>query len=253
MFFCQSDYMIRVTGVYRIARPAWGNRTPPRDVSVLSYRLRGSACFEQDRAVLRVTPENLLFIPPMIAYRQQSPGEELIAVHLDIPDIRERRMEVCALADPSDTAQTLCAMQRDWENGQYYACCARLYGLLDRLCVAGDTDCRGGKTSLLGPAVAAMQTEYGDPALRVPMLAQRCGLSESYFRRAFYAAYTMTPVRYLTRLRVAKAKNLLVHGVPVQDAAAACGFADVKYFSRVFHAQVGCAPSVWRDQSARSG
>lgn len=80
--------------------------------------------------------------------------------------------------------------------------------------------------------------------------ARACGLSLSYFSRAFKASVGMPPHRWLLLQRVQRAKSLL-RGPErsLADIAAACGFADQSHFTRVFTGVVGASPGVWRKQA----
>lgn len=247
MFFNRSDYAIRITGVYHIVRSRSDYATLPRKVCVLSYRLQGQADITQERTVIHADPEHVLFFPSEIAYRQRTESEEIIAVHMEIPGLQEHRIEALRLPDATLAAKCFPELRQAWENGQYYRCCALLYGFLHEICVPryADGSPRADEL-LLAPALNQMRTAYGDPKLSISDLAACCGLSPGYFRRVFFRAYSMTPLRYLTRIRIAKAKSQLLSGCSVVETAACCGFSDAKYFSTVFRRFVGCAPSEWK-------
>jgi len=68
----------------------------------------------------------------------------------------------------------------------------------------------------------------------VSALAARCHLSLSQFRRRFYAHTGWSPVAFLTAQRIAKAKALLIQGLPMKEVARLTGYADVFHFMRVF-------------------
>ena len=78
-------------------------------------------------------------------------------------------------------------------------------------------------------------------------LAALCGMSETNFRREWTAAYGQTPLAYRDGLRLAHAKELLLHaGATVGEAALACGFEDESYFVRFFKKQTGVTPGAYR-------
>lgn len=251
MFFSETGYLMKISGVYRFRRNADRHATSPRDVCVLSYRLRGSARFLRDGAVWIANPDNLIFLPPKIAYQQESDGEDVIAVHLEIPNLRASTIETRRVS-PKPAAEAFDAMHRAWENGQYYRCCGTLYTLLASVCAPGEPHSdTTGCAFPLAPALAAIRSDFSDPDLDIPALAARCGLSEPHFRRLFRCAYMMSPLQYLTRFRINKAKSALSAGYTVSDTAARCGFRDPKYFSTVFHRRVGVSPSAWQADGPR--
>jgi len=79
--------------------------------------------------------------------------------------------------------------------------------------------------------------------------AGACGLSPSYFARAFKRSVGTPPHRWLLLQRVLRAKSLLRDAdSSLTDVAAACGFADQSHFTRVFTSIVGASPGAWRKQ-----
>jgi AraC family transcriptional regulator len=84
---------------------------------------------------------------------------------------------------------------------------------------------------------------------RVPLkdVARACGLSVSYFSRAFRRSVGVTPHNWLLTLRVEVAKQKLREGrLPLRDVALACGFADQSHLTQVFTRSVGVSPGAWR-------
>jgi AraC family transcriptional regulator len=80
-------------------------------------------------------------------------------------------------------------------------------------------------------------------------LAALCGLSRSYFIRAFKQITGMPPHRWLLMQRVKHAKALLRGTkMPIADIAVACGFADQSHLTRVFSKAFRVSPAAWRRQ-----
>jgi AraC family transcriptional regulator len=83
----------------------------------------------------------------------------------------------------------------------------------------------------------------------VERLAHLCGLSRSYFTRAFKASMGAPPHRWLVRARLRRAGELLERtDQSISLIALACGFADQSHLTRMFHASVGVSPAAWRRQ-----
>jgi AraC-like DNA-binding protein/ActR/RegA family two-component response regulator len=81
-------------------------------------------------------------------------------------------------------------------------------------------------------------------------VALLCHMSPSRFCREFKSAYQTTFVEYLANYRMQQAKRLLANpSMPVADVAAAVGFNDPSYFTRVFRRQEGVSPSEYRASS----
>jgi AraC-like DNA-binding protein len=81
----------------------------------------------------------------------------------------------------------------------------------------------------------------------VSELAEVCGLSESWFSRAFRQSTGDAPQRFMARHRLEAAMDLmLTTDRGLADIADATGFADQAHLTRVFRASQGLPPSKWR-------
>jgi len=98
----------------------------------------------------------------------------------------------------------------------------------------------------LEPALRRIDEALDRPLANVE-LAGLCGLGEDGFIRAFRTALGQTPAQYVRERRVAAAaRRLVASEEPIADIAAACGFPDRFYFSRVFAAVIGLPPARYR-------
>ena len=101
----------------------------------------------------------------------------------------------------------------------------------------------------------ALRLLHRDLCHDVPVadLANRCGLSRSYFIRAFKVSMGTPPHRWLVRQRVHRAGEMLERTTDSIGAiAVSCGFSDQSHLTRVFHASVGSSPAAWRRQRRAS-
>ena len=75
-------------------------------------------------------------------------------------------------------------------------------------------------------------------------LAKILGIESSYFSRLFKSKIGMTPMEYLTRVRIEKAEQLLKFPpYSVKNVAKAVGFSDPLYFSKMFKKHTGMNPT----------
>lgn len=96
-------------------------------------------------------------------------------------------------------------------------------------------------------AIAHISKHYGR-SIPESEVARVCEMSPSRFCREFKASFGVTFVEYLARHRVQEAKRLLGNrGMSVTDVAAAVGFMDPSYFTRVFRKIAGACPTDYRD------
>jgi AraC-like DNA-binding protein len=91
-----------------------------------------------------------------------------------------------------------------------------------------------------------MRQHLSEP-LQVATLAACAGTSPSHFFVLFKRFTGSPPIDYFIRLRMQRACRLLDLGLlPVKDVAAAVGYEDPFYFSRVFKSVLRIAPSHYR-------
>lgn len=86
-------------------------------------------------------------------------------------------------------------------------------------------------------------------AVSLSALSRRFGLSAPYLCRIFKRHTNLTLTGYVNELRCARAASLLQDGIPLEAAAAKCGFHDYNYFSRLFKKVMGSPPSAYKKQN----
>jgi AraC-like DNA-binding protein len=90
--------------------------------------------------------------------------------------------------------------------------------------------------------------------LGAEQVAAACHVSVSSLSHVFKKNMRMSMKAYQAQLRLGLAKELLLEGASVTEAALESGFEDPNYFSRVFAAAEGMPPSSWlRGPAARRG
>lgn len=103
------------------------------------------------------------------------------------------------------------------------------------------------KISKLKGAVRMISEGYSRADLSVKQLCDDCGISEVHFRRLFGDVYHTSPIKYITALRVNRAKELLIGtDMPMSEISDKCGFNSSYYFSKIFKESTGMTPSAYR-------
>ena len=137
-------------------------------------------------------------------------------------------------------------MYRDWfskRDGYHFKILQRFYRLAELLHKEQLGYSTPTKTALLAPAEAYMSLHYCDADFDYKCLTDQTGLSYSYFKKLFFDKYGMTPVKYITHLRINRACELLQTKMfSVTKVAELCGFDNVYYFSNVFKKSKGISP-----------
>lgn len=85
------------------------------------------------------------------------------------------------------------------------------------------------------------------------MLSQeigRLGVSSNHLIKIFRQQYSMTPVEYINKLRIKKARKLLAENkYNILDIAFSCGFGSLSNFYTFFKKQVGMTPKEYSNKN----
>ncbi|MBI3831705.1 MAG: helix-turn-helix transcriptional regulator [Planctomycetes bacterium] len=86
--------------------------------------------------------------------------------------------------------------------------------------------------------------QYADaPEVSLAEIAERVGMSADHLGVLFQKDMGMTPVEYRTRMRLLRARELLVSTArPVREIAREVGFPNASHFTRLFRAAFGQSP-----------
>jgi AraC-like DNA-binding protein len=96
-----------------------------------------------------------------------------------------------------------------------------------------------------------IRERHSDSDLGLPDLAKAAHLSVDHLGRLFRAECGTSPMRYILRLRLNRARALLRRtDLSIKEVAHMTGFRDPLYFSRLFRREVGQAPSQGRWSSS---
>lgn len=91
---------------------------------------------------------------------------------------------------------------------------------------------------LIKPALMFIQAHYTEN-LPIITYAQKCNLSESYFRKLFLQHTGLSPIQYRNALRLAAAKEMYQSNRSTQEIADAVGFCDANYFLKTYKKALG--------------
>lgn len=111
----------------------------------------------------------------------------------------------------------------------------------------------GARETELAKSVEVYLQENYRRSYSLERLASTFGCKPAYLLRLYRKVTGRTPTQDLIRLRVEKAKRLLVgHAhIEIKQVAAAVGYDDALYFSRLFKKETGVNPSAFRDSMGR--
>ena len=116
-----------------------------------------------------------------------------------------------------------------------------LYRLADRLFPAESAESHADR--ILSDAIDFIHKNCSDASLTVRMISDSLFISEIYLRKLFSKKLGTTPGRFLTEVRMKKARQLALEKRAIGEIALLSGYSDVYQFSRAFKRFYGCPPS----------
>ena len=218
-------------------------------VHTLTFRMRGTKLItpEGTSKQLISEPGSITYIPSGVAYTEEALHDGLAySVHFELNGECESSAFVYKPAsgiEYENLFRILCESYRA-EYARDYRCLSLLYAILAQLTLDLSRNERHAVPKRIRRAVDVINHRYTDPELSVTALALDAGVSDVYFRREFRACVGMSPIEYITKVRLENAKALLDTGVyPVSEVATRCGFDSISYFSQRFKKAFEMSPS----------
>ncbi len=238
----------RILSVLELEWDAKREYASSRNFHALSFRIKGNAIFEHDKKSFSVDSGKVAFVPKGFDYTLDAKSHEhLYVVHFEMLPEKAQEFSSFALSNTAYFEELFKKLHRIWqrkEAGYRLAATSIFYKILEEI----TKDCNEKKSlcgkDRLSEVVEYIHRHYSDPNLSVALLSEMYGASTTYFRRIFKETYNTTPLKYVNRLRLKRAEELLKSGYySVTDAAFESGFSDPKYFSRFIKKEKGKAPT----------
>lgn len=130
------------------------------------------------------------------------------------------------------------------ENGRSAFLTSRIWELVARVLDLGSI-----KNSHIDKALSFMHSEYAN-GITVSSVAKHLNLDRTYFSVLFKNETGVSPVDYLSELKLNKAAELMsVYGKSPTTAATSSGYLDYCHFSRAFKKYFGVSPKKYREMN----
>ena len=243
MFFAQNPVVVSLAVHTPGSRKTETVTVPARPFSSLSFRLSGTAYFNES---LCANPGDMTFIPKNCSYttRVTEKGSIIVAhfdtlepwmeeprvFSFDAPRFRQLFTE---LATASRAPSAFGSLQM-----------SVFYRILHELSAALSAETVPEK--MLAVRTYVLE-HFSDPEVNVEALARTFRLSPSYLRREFKKSFGTSPMAYLSSVRLDNAKAMLSSGYfSVREISVKCGFESLSYFSAAFKKREGKTPTEYR-------
>lgn len=128
--------------------------------------------------------------------------------------------------------------------GYYTKAMSVFYDIIHTFQIQHDNYLGKAQKEKLAPAYDYLLDNYKNTKFDYREMCRKSGLSYSYFKELFIRQYGISPIKYVTHLKLELAKELLItQKYSITEIAEICGFENVYYFSTVFKKETGVSPN----------
>ncbi len=233
-----------VLEILTVGRFGWKARTlsvAPRPFCALAFRLKGSGKLYCGNKAYTIEPGNVLYMPQGLAYSHDYTDTDLLLFHF-VCSKNDPEPEVYKLKHTELIQRQFETAREVWEEkppGYVGKCMSLLYKVLSLL---AENEAQSRLPEHFLRALEQINNRFYHSGLRIGDVCADACISQTVFRQLFKKHFGITPIEYLTDLRLEQARSLIYGGIPVEQAAEQSGFSDAKYFSRVVKQRLGCTP-----------
>ena len=148
----------------------------------------------------------------------------------------------------TDKFQSAEAVFRSKSTGYEILCKAKLYSIIYAMLKEREKKyIPKSIKNMIEPAIEYIHKNYTTANINVDDLAKLCGISTTYLRNIFNDTLHTTPIKYINKLKLSRAKELILSDFySVEKVAELCGFGDESYFCRYFKKATGMTPTKYR-------
>lgn len=251
MFFNDTDNSFKILGVRILHMGAKDGRAmPKRSFNTLSFRIIGGCTLWDESHSEKLKNGSILFMPKDKPFNFECRYERVIVIHFDSEKPFPKEFEVINPDDPKSYQELFESALHTWNlalPGYYYKTLSVFYKILGKLSGQTANENRNYAYQSILPAIERMQHRFHEPSLQIADLCRLVNLSDTQFRKHFVAVFGISPVKYLQKLRMEHAVELLEgSGMTIGEIAHKSGYTDSKHFSTVFKSVYKTSPLKFR-------
>ncbi len=218
------------------------------------YCTTGEGCFEfENGSSIRYREGDLVCIPPEEIHANVS-QEGFTNIHIRITDPSFPYKTAFRVSDDMEHH-----LRTAFEQAKYYYLadikrCELVLSALGELIVSYTVVYRSNSefSEPVEQIRALILRSYTDSGFALDQAMSQLPFNYDYLRKLFKKEMGVTPLEYMTRLRMKKAEVMLTalgaRDYSMAEVASLCGYDDALYFSRVFKKTYGTAPTAYANR-----
>lgn len=233
-------------------RMVYGPKMPTYE---LVYKISGESVTHFNGKTLHNLPGTVEYLPKCEKadyYVERKELGDCIDIHFDTAQPMPREAFRVDCRGNKRVGELFSRLYHLWigkQDADYYKCLALFYEILSELSQGEEGYLPGEQERKILPGVTYLQEHAFDRKVDYYQPAKLCNICYTYFKRLFLTKYGMTPIHYVTKLRLERGAELLETGqYSVTEVAELCGYENVYYFSRKFREVYGVPPGQYAKQ-----
>lgn len=223
-----------------------------RETTGILIETRGAITFKQKDNESTLDRDHIVVLPKGCDYEYLcSEDSACYIIELDTPFLTENNILSIHIGNVEEFISLFNRIEHAFtfkEDGQHAFLLADAYRILTKLIDQTTEDYLLNQSSLLlMPALTFIEENLSSPPPTNEFLASLCSISCVYFRKLFVKKYGMPPLKYVTNLKIQKAKGLIISDfLSFGEIAQNCGFTSIYHFSKVFKNETGLTPTEYK-------
>ncbi len=236
-------------------------RETASEYSGLVFMLEGKARFSMNQTPYEIEPWIVLHAGPSMALSKEAIGDaacSFIVVHYWMPSEEIANYPLYNdhfLVRMGTSARAVELVSDLLKNYQLPGGIAALktkilfINLIQEMILSAKRQFQDTDSEIIEQAVSYLCSHYAE-SLTIEEVAKKFGFNQRRFTYLFERETGMSPMNYLTDLRMRRSKEMLrSYTCPVAQIAEWVGYADSFYFSRIFKKYTGMSPSEYREKT----
>ena len=219
----------------------------------LIYHFSGESIVRFNGKTLKTTPNTIRFLPkgPNKEYTvEKKEYGESIDVFFDTDPIISHDAFLVNIKNNAYVKILFKKLFSIWvsrNNGYYFECVSLLYKIFAEIQKNNYIPAR--QYEQIKPAIEYIEENFLKERIPIASLSKKCSISESYLKKLFIKKFGTTPSKYIIRLKINHACDLLQFGqYNITQISKLCGYPDVYHFSHQFKEYMGCSPTKFMDK-----
>lgn len=218
----------------------------------LIFAIEGQENYRIGDLSFTTNPGDVFYLPKSLEYRITMKGEKCTVICIDFETVDDFPAQYFFITPKNNNLSNLFfSAEHIWKVrkvGFEFESMSIAYKILAEIQMQADPIYyQSKKKTQIQAIVDYLNYHFNESDLKVENIASHNGFHPRYFAKIFFEIYGVSPKKYLTTLRMEKARELLLSSrYSVNQISQMTGYSDIFYFSKAFKKEYGLSPSEYK-------